>query len=242
MVSSTTEWCCSSNDTSSTCKNNDLNVTCSPQRSTAGNLFYTYCRGASNYRTCAVDDLELTAHSYTQTVTVSNLPSTVRVSNRLSYLSCYYHIKADPFTWKDGGKINIKITNTTDVSFYLYGGNSRTNASINFTAANASLTSNKTYSIDISTEAILLILPTANKKTGTYVFTYSLSGEEYNWWQKLIMGPKGQTYFIIAIVCAGVVGLTFLIVFIILIVYCCKRKNKISNTSSHTPLENNSLD
>ena len=64
----------------------------------------------------------------------------MRVSNAKSYLSCYYHISAYTNIWKAGSKINIKLNSANNVAVYMYGGNSKTNASIAVLAANLSLT------------------------------------------------------------------------------------------------------
>lgn len=118
------------------------------------------------------------------------------------------------------------VNSASDVSLYMYGGKSRDNASIAVTPYNESLVVGKTYSVDISADAILLIVPNYNKSSNTtYSISYSISGEEYSYWQKLIMGPNGFKYFIIALVCAGVIGLIILVVIILVIVkFCCKKK------------------
>ena len=67
--------------------------------------------------------------------------------------------------------------NQTDVKTYLYGGNSRTNASINLTVANTSLVAGQVYSLDISTEAILVALPVTGKSLTTALqFSFVVEG------------------------------------------------------------------
>lgn len=117
------------------------------------------------------------------------------------------------------------MKSATDMGVYLLGGNKRTNASIAIVSNNASMTVGQEYSIDISTEAILVAIPNTNKLTGKYEFTYSLSGDEYSWLEKLISGPNGTTYFWVAIGCAAGIGALLLILIIFLIVRCCRRRS-----------------
>lgn len=49
------------------------------------------------------------------------------------------------------------------MNLYLYGGNSRTNASISVVSNNATLTVGTEYVLDISTEAVLVAVPVSNK-------------------------------------------------------------------------------
>lgn len=63
------------------------------------------------------------------------------ISNQKSYLACYYHIKAPSYIWKDGSQIKIFIDSAYDVIFEVFGGTSRTNASIATIANNQSYTS-----------------------------------------------------------------------------------------------------
>lgn len=84
------------------------------------------------------------------------------------------------------------------------------------------------YSVDVSNDIIILALPNANAiSSNSFTFEYYISGTEYNWWEKLIIGPNGTKYYIIALACAGAVGAAILLGIILGIVYCCKkRRNK----------------
>jgi hypothetical protein len=64
----------------------------------------------------------------------------------------------------------------------MYGGNSRSNATIAVTDKNASLNTSQTYSIDGSSDAMLLLLPNVNSNISSFSFSYYASGTEYNWW------------------------------------------------------------
>lgn len=164
LINSTSEYCCDESDKSDKCVTSVENkVQCSPKRKHAGNFFYTYCRNAGNPHTCGVNNLELRGSGSTRKISVDNLPYKVTLNHQISYLSCYYQIKADEYTWKDGAKIEVTVTKQSNVRFYMYGGTSRTNASINVTFNNGSLTEGTTYSIDVSAGAMLLVLPLTNK-------------------------------------------------------------------------------
>ena len=114
------------------------------------------------------------------------------VSNYINYLSCYYYLQVDDYTFKDGAKIDFTVLSQGDVRFYLYGGNSRTNASTSVTIGNTSLTTGQVYSVDVSMGAVLVILPVVNKTSSTsFSFTYVVSGSQYSWWESLIIGPNG---------------------------------------------------
>lgn len=53
-----------------------------------------------------------------------------------------------------------------NVTAYMYGGNSRSNASIAVTASNSSLVTSKSYSIDASSDVMLVMIPN-NQSTTT---------------------------------------------------------------------------
>lgn len=86
---------------------------------------------------------------------------------------------------------------------------------------------------------MILVIPNANRtNTTSFQFTFYVSGEQYGYWEKLIVGPNGFTYYIIALVCAGIIGLSFLTIIIFLIVRCAKRKNQqnqIQNIPNQDP-------
>ncbi|CDW85428.1 UNKNOWN [Stylonychia lemnae] len=231
LQNTVSEYCCNQGDTNAKCQTNStINNVCSPTRIWAGNFFLTYCKGAGSPPSCGVDSLELIGTGSNKTVTVSKLPYKVSVQNTVNYLSCYYHLKVEGGTWKDGAKIKVVIQNQSDVRAFLYGGNSRTNASLNQTTANASLIIGQVYSIDISTEAMLVVLPVTDKAdTTTFKFSFQVVGTEFNYWEKLIYGPNGFTYYIVGLTLAGVIGLLILLSIIWGIIICCKRRNKVEN-------------
>ena len=69
------------------------------------------------------------------------------------------------------------------MNVYLYGGNSRKNASIALVSNNATPSMGLDYVTDISTEMIIVVVPVANKLDGTFTFTYTIQGTAYNWFQ-----------------------------------------------------------
>jgi len=93
--------------------------------------------------------------------------------------------------WKDGSLLEVTVKSQTDVRVHLYGGTDRTNASINATFNNGSLNTGQTYSLDVSSGAVLLALPVVNKQNGGYEFSFKVKGEQYSWWEKWIVGPNG---------------------------------------------------
>lgn len=103
MVGGVTEYCCSPFDNQTNCVPNTTNgVVCSDWYSNGVPLFYTYCMGASYPETCGVSSNEIQADGSVQTVNVSSLPYDVVDSNSITYLACYYHIYAQPYSWKSG--------------------------------------------------------------------------------------------------------------------------------------------
>eukprot|EP00347_Sterkiella_histriomuscorum_P011686 403371497 len=234
-----TEYCCSPYDTSANCVTNSSNsVVCSPWKSVSGPLIYTYCKGAATPQQCGTDNLDLIATDNSKTVKVASLPYSVVVSNSINYLSCYYHISPQKYLYKDGAKIDIVIDTAANVSVYLLGGNSRTNASTAIVASNATATVGTKYQIDASMEAILVVNPVTNNKNTKFQFTFQMSGSQYSWWEKLIAGPNGTTYFWVAIGCAAGVAALILAVVIWLIVRCCRRsaqvQDKVADESMHS--------
>ena len=223
LSASNEQYCCSSNDTAC-----GANSTCTGSRTSAVNFFYTYCKGASDPLTCGVDALDLVADATVRKVTVTSLPSYVTTSRSPNYLACYYHVKGDDYTWKSGAKIKVTLTAASNVQVYLFGGTTRINASIAVTLNNASLVANQSYTLDISTEAVLLVVPSALTNTN-YTFTYQIEGTKYNWWQRLLFGKDGQTYFIVVVALASFIGLLVLVLIVVLIVNSCSRNKAKTN-------------
>jgi nitrogen fixation/metabolism regulation signal transduction histidine kinase len=64
-------------------------------------------------------------------------------------------------------------------------------------------------------------------------FNFSLS---YSSSQKLVIGPNGETYFIIMVSFAGALGLILIIIIIVCIVRCCKKnKNEKQAVAPYQP-------
>eukprot|EP00347_Sterkiella_histriomuscorum_P012781 403367246 len=203
-------------DQSVNCQTNKGNgVSCSPVRAWTQNFFYTYCKGANNPSSCGVDNTDLIANQNSKTVSVNKFPWRVVVSTQPNYLACSYHIYAEEYTWKQGSKLHLNISTFNDVKLYLYGGNSRENAShIILNNNNSTLAANQTYKIDVEVgDLMLLVLPIQGRTSATtyYTFSYQIHGENYSWWEQLIIGKNGRTYFIIAIASASLIF--FLIAF-----------------------------
>lgn len=106
----------------------------------------------------------------------------------------------------------------------MYGGSDRSNASVPIILKNGSLSTGVTYTVDISMGAVLLVLPAVNKTANFYEFTFKVIGEQYSWWESWIVGPNGETYFIVALATAGAVGLLIVVGSIVAIVLCCCKR------------------
>jgi hypothetical protein len=177
LISGSTEYCCSPYDNSTNCNtNSSLGVVCSPWKSIAGPTINTYCRGAANPLSCGVDSLDLIANDNSKTVTISNLPYSVVVSNTLNYMSCYYHIAPEKYVYKSGAMISIVVNKATNVSAYLLGGSSRTNASTTIVSNNASVTVGTKYQVDASMGFILVVNPNTSYANTAVSFTYYMEG------------------------------------------------------------------
>lgn len=74
-----------------------------------------------------------------------------------------------------------------------------------------------------------MINPNSNVKNANYNFTFVMSGTQYSWWEKLIAGPNGTTYFWIGIGCGGAIVLILIAVVIWLIVRCCRGRAQVQD-------------
>ena len=72
---------------------------------------------------------------------------------------------------------------------------------------------------------MLVIVPTADREITQFTINYIVEGDEYPWWQKLIIGENGQLYFYIAVVCAGLIVVILLAILILCCVRCCRKKD-----------------
>ena len=78
--------------------------------------------------------------------------------------------------------------------------------------------------VDVSSGLMLLILPTTNKFIGTkFSFTFQVTGSEYNFFEKLVLGPNGKTFMIIGVVMAAVIFIIIFGLIIYGIVKCCRK-------------------
>jgi hypothetical protein len=62
------------------------------------------------------------------------------------------------------------------MTVYMYGGNSRSNASIAITPNNDTLEVNNTYSIDVSSNAMLVMIPDNEATSNSFQFEYYALG------------------------------------------------------------------
>jgi hypothetical protein len=232
------EWCCSSGDTSVNCTAS-ADIVCSPARASSGDFAYTYCRGASDPTNCGVNSLELTATSSFKTINRTSFPSYVTVANKKSYLACYYHIKPESYKWKDGASIKILFSKLYDVNVQIFGGNSRTNASIPQVLNNLTVKAGQLVSVDASMEAVILIRPRDYRFNPTYFeFKFGIDGTQYPWYEAYFIGPDGKTYIIAAIAIASVIALILVIAVILCVVRCVNKvDNKVHDESEIQKLQ-----
>ena len=125
------------------------------------------------------------------------------------------------------------VSNAKDVKVYVFGGNSRTNASI---ATNGG--TNKTYAsgqiaqVDVSAGAVVLVQPRNYSLTGgNFEFKFGITGDTYPFYEKYFLGGDGYTWFIVAISVAGVMAFFILIAILLCIIKCirgccCKRSSR----------------
>jgi hypothetical protein len=112
------------------------------------------------------------------------------------------------------------------VKFYVFGGNSRSNASIAINSGNQTFSAGSNVVVDVSTEAIILVQPRDYRFTGVnFKFSYAVIGEIYPWYESYIIGPDGYTYFIVGVSVGGVIALILLIVVILCIIKCVRSCN-----------------
>lgn len=70
---------------------------------------------------------------------------------------------------------------------------------------------------------MIVMYPTVNKSLTDFSIEYYVTGTEYNWFEKLIIGPKGKIYFILALVCGGLIFVAIIVTIILCICRCCKK-------------------
>lgn len=173
-------YCCLSNDTSTNCTTNTtLGVQCSSTKNISGPLFYSYCVGNSPSDCGGLSSFTLTALPDKSTVNASDA---LYKTSSSKYEACYWHLEAQDFTYKSGAKLSVSFSKISDATVYIYGGNSQTNASINLTSGNTTISTNKSYEIDISAEMMIVMVPSSSKGTSSAIFSYYVDGTEYNWW------------------------------------------------------------
>jgi hypothetical protein len=222
-------------------------VICSPKIKDAGDMFYTYCKGAAQPTECGATQLDIKSSSTLGTVKVANLPyytTSTSTGTARQYKACYYRLSVNDFEWKTGAKLNIWVEKASNVKFYMYGGTSRTNRSIAFAVNNASFITGQSASVDAGNGVVILVNPMSGHFTdASFQFSFRVSGSTYPWYEKYFLGPEGSTWLYVAIAVAGFFALILLILLIWGFVACCRRfccKPKISpdqvQTLSHQPV------
>ncbi len=77
--------------------------------------------------------------------------------------------------------------------------------------------------MDVSSDVMLIVAPTFNKtKTPKFKLQYIIRGIQYEWIETLFLGPNGETYYIVAVTFASLIGALLLAALIFVIVKCCR--------------------
>mmetsp|Transcript_1705 Transcript_1705/g.1167 ORF Transcript_1705/g.1167 Transcript_1705/m.1167 type:complete len:189 (-) Transcript_1705:386-952(-) len=170
--------------------------------------------------------LSQTVDDQTTNLQVENVLNFVNYSANVTDLyACYWHFYVDDYEWEEGSYINVKVRSQSNVQVYMFGGNSRRNASINLTVGNSSLTTT-TYSIDASAEVMLMMVPVEQANSTEFKFSVYASGEQYSWLKALYIGEDADFYFYLTIIAGSLIVLILFIILIICICRCCKKSNK----------------
>ena len=97
-------------------------------------MFFTYCKSAT--QDCGQTALK--ARGTWQSVSVPQLPYFYWLNaTAKSYRACYFTISVDQYVYMDGAKINIFITNSSNMRVTVYGGTGQTNLSFVASQTNA---------------------------------------------------------------------------------------------------------
>ena len=101
----------------------------------------------------------------------------------------------------------------------MYGGNSRTNASLSVNG-NLTLTAGQSYYLDVSSDAMILVLPINGQSNPTFTLSFRVRGVQYTSLEKWFIGPNGKSELIVMIVTVIIVGLLVGAFFTIVIIKC----------------------
>lgn len=130
---------------------------------------------------------------------------------------------------------------------YVFGGNSRTNASIALNSGtNTTFKAGQYATVDASAGAVVLVQP-RNYSTinGTFSFKYGvMSGERYPFYEKYFLGEDGLNWMYAAIAIASFMGLLVVIGILICIIKCCRScccKQKVTPVNNKDSVHNKSL-
>lgn len=122
------------------------------------------------------------------------------------------------------------------MKFYVFGGNSRTNASIALNGMkNDTFKAGQLLTVDASAGLVVLVQPNANNVNGSFSFKYGVSsGERYPFYEKYFLGKDGETWQWVAVGVASFMALMLLIVILLCIIKCCRAcccKQKVTPTN-----------
>lgn len=157
------------------------------------------------------------------------------------YDSCYYEIGAVELSEDEvnnikkgvlGVGIQLTVTKASKMNVFLYGGNSRHNATESVVPGNGQVELNKPYFVDYQKGMLLVAYPSEENLDTEFEFKYELKGytksdllngqevRESNWWD--FEGPDGE--FLLLIISAVVGFLVIGCLAVCIGYYCCCRK------------------
>lgn len=82
--------------------------------------------------------------------------------------------------------------------------------------------------LDASSGATVFVRPRDNRFLSSFELYYAVTGDEYIWIEKYIIGPDGMTWFIVGVSVASFMALLLLIAIICCIVACCRKRKKVN--------------
>ena len=76
---------------------------------------------------------------------------------------------------------------------------------------------------------IIVMVPKEGEMSTRFDFTYSINGviATLNWREKFFDGENGDTYFVVFVVCAAIIGLLFLLIITLCIIKHTKKPSPV---------------
>ena len=134
------------------------------------------------------------------------------------YDTCNYRVMNEPHAYKSG-KLFLKISSMKGVNVYINGGTDFKNASQVLVPNNGTVTVDKWYSIDQSSNFIIVVVPLKNQETDFRFYYYTI-GEKNEWYNTVyenhFAGEDNSVKWYGALVLVGILALL-----VLCILLCC---------------------